>query len=422
MKSFPLKVAVAGIGGFAGAHHAAWCEIEKSGVARVVAACDPRVAELDEASAKYGFEHRGVRLFPDFDSMLAATGESLDLVDLVSPIRFHAAQHRACVQRGLPCHLEKPPSLDPEELERMIAVERDAPFATQVGFNHIGQPWRQKLKERLLAGDFGALKKVAYLGLWRRNEAYYRRNSWAGKLLLDDYILLDSCCGNAMAHHLHNILFFAGSEGLMSWASPVEVEAELYRANKIEGADTIFARGKLNNGVAISVAATHACTPDFEYQELLECEKAVIELPHQGGVQIRYRSGNCEVMEGDTVSSHHLVRFNLENYCRYLVGERPRPATLLSDSAPFVHLNALLYLAARRITQVSLPFVENYAARKDECDSWRIPGIETACRCFLEEGKLPSEQGLAWAREGGKTLAGGWLGLRACLRNIIGAA
>jgi predicted dehydrogenase len=414
----PFRVAVVGIGGFAGAHHAALRGLEQAGLVKVRAACDPLAGELQERRERYQFAERGVEVYPDLAPLLAAHGKDLDLIDVSSPIRCHAGHHRACVQRGIACYLEKPPTLDPEELEGMIRTEARARFATQVGFNHIGQAWRQRLKERVLSGEFGRLRRVAFKGLWRRSEAYYRRNNWAGRLQLGDFILLDSCCGNAMAHHVHNTLFHAGTDGVMSWASPAWVEAELYRANRIEGADTVFARGMLDNEVEFSLAATHACVPDFSHAEVLECEEARIEIGGQGEGAILRRDGGRERFETGTESSAVLVQSNLESYCGYLAGQYSRPATRLEDSRPFVHLNALLYIASGGIGTVAAPYARAFRASGEEQDTWRIEGIEDACERFFRSGPFPSEAGLAWARPGGRAAIGRIPELRGVLEGI----
>ncbi|AHF91051.1 oxidoreductase [Opitutaceae bacterium TAV5] len=168
-----LNTAIVGIGGFAGAHHAALLDMERAGRAKVVATCDPALDSPGVRCAKYEFKNRGVHMYRDFDDLLAAHGDHLDVIHLVSPIRFHAAHHRACVERGIACYLEKPPTLDPEELEAMIATDTGAGIKTQVGFNHIAQPWRLRLKERVLAGEFGRMRRVAFQGLWRRPLSYW---------------------------------------------------------------------------------------------------------------------------------------------------------------------------------------------------------------------------------------------------------
>jgi predicted dehydrogenase len=304
----------------------------------------------------------------------------------------HGEQHRACVKHGIACYLEKPPTLDPQELEAMITVETGARFATQVGFNYISQAWRQGLKRRVQAGEFGALRRVAFKGLWRRSQTYYARNRWAGKLVLGDAIVLDSCCGNAMAHYLHNLLFYAGTDGLMAWAAPKFVQAELYRANPIEGADTIFARGILEDDIEFSIAASHACEPTFTHAELIQCERAEIEIPQEGSFTIRHLDGRME--SGST--DHRGLRDNLQEYCAYLAGNGKGIATTLQNCRPFVHLNALLYIAAGHIETVYPAHASLRRVADDVRDTFCIPGIEALCEQFIRTGQFPSQSDLPW--------------------------
>ena len=406
MRQVALNVAVVGIGGFAEAHHVALRELEQAGRVRVLAVCDPLCGALEGLRLKLGFRERGVVVYSDFEAMMQAHGGVLDLVDIVSPIRFHADHHRACVERGIACYLEKPPTLNPDELERMIAVETRARRATQVGFNHIGQEWRQQLKARVVAGEFGRVRRVAFKGLWRRSQAYYERNTWAGRLMLGDFILLDSCCGNAMAHHLHNLLFHAGTAGVMSWAHPETVEAELYRANGIEGTDTVFARGILDNGVEFHLVSTHACEDSYRHVEVIDCEHARIEIPEAGAGVILRGSKVVESFDTGNGDAWALVKENLRGYCDYLIGRKPRPATLLRDTRPFVHLNAMLYLAAGNIGTVDTPHAARLRMGEETRDTLCIAGIGKVCDAFIVNGRLPSEAALPWSSSGGSAREG----------------
>lgn len=397
MKKPCLNTAVVGIGGFAYAHHAALIELENAGLVKVVATCDPKASHLVESQSLYRFEERNVMVYSDFSSMLAEHGDCLDLITIVSPMQFHAEQHRACVENRIACYLEKPPTLDPRELEEMIAVETRASFSTQVGFNFISQPWRQALKARLIGGEFGALRRVGFKGLWRRSQAYYTRNTWAGRLVIGNSIITDSCCGNAMAHFMHNLLFHAGTDDLMSWAGPRSVQAELYRANNIEGTDTVFAKGMLDNDVEFHVAVTHACEPSLAHVERIQCDRAEIEVREEGPFTIRYKDGRVET--GATPPGS--LEENLRNYCEYLAGKQPRPATQLKDCVAFVHLNALLYVAAGGIREVSAPHACVRRLADDVQDSFCIPGVEMACDTFLRTGRFPSQSSLPWGVPGG---------------------
>ncbi len=395
----PLSTAVAGIGGFGTTHHRALLELERQGRVRVVGTCDPALPRLEETIGALELTRRGVALYEGFEPMLDRHGAELQWLTVAAPIGCHAPMHRACVERGIACYLEKPPTLDPDELEEMIRRDATARYATQVGFNYIYQPFRHALKQRIMSGEFGRLLRVGYLGLWKRPLSYYARNAWAGRLMLEDgYILLDSCCGNAMAHHLHNILFFAGSEGLHSWALPARIEAELYRANAIEGADTVFARGVLENGVEICLSTTHACDPDYRNEEILTCEEAEIHI-NPWGESFILRNGKVVESFSSPCETPAMLADNFSLYADYLHGDQERPQTRLEDCRAFVRLNALLYLAAPRIQPIST--AERVRFGHDPTDTICVPGITAICERAIREGAFPSEQGVPWARAGG---------------------
>src|SRR5207237_9307357 len=122
--------------------------------------------------------------------------------------QLHAEMHAAATARGLPVYLEKPPTLDHVELEAMIRSDAQARKASLVGFNFIIEKARLSLKERLLAGEFGAVRGATLSALWPRPASYFARNNWGGRLLVDGHVVLDSCFGNAMAHFVHNLLFW----------------------------------------------------------------------------------------------------------------------------------------------------------------------------------------------------------------------
>ena len=417
MHTEPLSTAVAGIGGFGTTHHNALLKLEQEGRVRVVATCDPALSRLEQTVEALEFAQRGVALYESFEPMVERHGAELQWLTVAAPIRHHAPMHRSCVERGIACYLEKPPTLDPGELEEMIRRDATARFATQVGFNYIYQPLRHTLKQRIASGEFGRLLRVGYLGLWKRPLSYYARNGWAGRLMLENgYVLLDSCCGNAMAHHLHNILFFAGSEGLHSWARPAWLEVELYRANAIEGVDTIFARGVLENGVEIRLSTTHACDPDYRNEEILTCEEAEIRL-NPWGESVILREGKVVESWASSAVTPVILADNLALYADYLHGQQQRPQTMLKDCRSFVHFNALLYIAARRIHPVSA--AERIHFGQDPTDTICIPGITAICERAVREGAFPSEQGVAWARPGGCASLAELSSLRAVLGEML---
>jgi len=381
---------------------------------KVVATCDPRADQLTQEREAVALEGRGVAVYTDFDAMLAAHEGGLDLVTVAAPIGFHAPMHRACVERGLACYLEKPPTLDLDELCSMIAVEARAAHPTQVGFNYIYQPFRHALREEVRSGKYGAFKGVSLLAEWPRDLGYYGRNNWAGKLLLGDYILLDSVCGNAASHHVQNILFFA------DYAQPATVETELYRANAIEGADVICSRGTLQNGATFRIAATHASGEGKHVTiETIECEKASIHIhATEQRVVIAWADGRMEEREVPRAQ----LADNMNLFCQTLLGQVERPPVTLEDCRAFVTLNALFYVSAQKITPVAS---EYYTVKPNPTrPEWKIVGINGISGVLArmaETGAFPSEQGVPWGTAGGRATAGDLPKLRSTLEAMRAA-
>jgi predicted dehydrogenase len=401
MHSPPLRAAIIGLGGFAASHHRSFRDLENTGACRVVATCDLQPHNFDAQMTELAFAERGLRVYADYIEMLDRHRHELDLVVVPTPIPLHAPMHRACVERGLACYLEKPPTLDWRELDAMLAVETGAPRATNVGFIHIVEPSRRRLKQRLVDGEFGALQRVGFSGHWPRDTAYFQRAAWAGKLIMDDRLVLDSCVGNALSHFVHDLLYWCGTADLWQWQYPATMEAELYRAHTIQGFDTCFARGHCENEVEFRVGITHAAQSTEFNRELIECENAVIS--YQCGatlrINVRWRDGRQENYEEPAQAT---LTANIEDYFAYLRGNTTRPSSRLIDTAPFVCFNDLVYIAAGRINTVNQRYLLRGAPNAQGATTVAINDIVEALDDLAGRGMLPSEAGRPWAGPGGR--------------------
>lgn len=392
------RAAIFGMGGFARLHHGSLQTLENEGAARLVATCDLWPENFPELTAN--LEARGVRIYRDYGELLANHAHELDYATVATPIPLHAPMHRACAERGVAVYLEKPPTLDWRELEAMIESDKAAPFAAAVGFNFIGETARHALKTRLVAGEFGALKRAGFLGCWPRSDAYFARASWSGRLRVGEHLVLDSCVGNALAHYVHNLLFWCGTREVTSWGEVESVEAELYRAHAIESFDTVFARGACG-GIEIRVGATHAAAGAEWQREWLECEHArLIYKTRGGGWEIVWNDGRRESGPTDMDTTGDFLTRNLRQFIGTLSGENARPLTTLEDCRPFVHFNDLLFVAAKRITTLGVPFVNEQMNHRGETLR-AIENIEDALEAFGRDGQLPFERGLEWGESGG---------------------
>ena len=393
----PIRLAIVGMGGFAGSHHTAVARLEEDGHAKLVCTCDPHPAAFVKEQEKWRLAERGVGIFSDYRAMLEACHHGLDLVVVPTPIYLHAEMHAAATALGLPVYLEKPPTLDHLELEQMIAADARARKSSLVGFNFIIEQPRLALKQRLLAGEFGAVRGATLSALWPRPASYFTRNNWAGRLMMDGRVVLDSCLGNAMAHFVHNLLFWAGGSDLYSWAQLAAVRAELYRAHAIEGADTFFVEADTSAGVTMRFALSHACAGAGTHLEVVLCDKATIRYAVGRQVEIRWNDGRVERIAFEPFDP--LVENHLDYY-RYLRGETPRPATSLADSRSFVALNDLAHISSGRIAPIPPELVTALRDEKEQKDYFNVASMTAAHENFLVRGLWPGASG--WGRATGE--------------------
>ena len=144
----PIRIAIIGMGGFAGSHHHTVLRLEERGHARLICTCDPQPAAFANEQQAWHFGPRGVQVFSDYRQMLDVCHHALDLVVIPTPIQLHAEMHAAAAAHGLPVYLEKPPTLDHAELEAMITADERLPKSSLVGFNFIIEKPRLSLKQR----------------------------------------------------------------------------------------------------------------------------------------------------------------------------------------------------------------------------------------------------------------------------------
>ena len=81
----PVRLAIAGLGGFARAHHEACLRLEAEHQAVLVATCDPRAHAADQA---LHLGERRVAVFDDFGRMLDRCRGHLDLIALPTPMEM----------------------------------------------------------------------------------------------------------------------------------------------------------------------------------------------------------------------------------------------------------------------------------------------------------------------------------------------
>ncbi|HEX6682324.1 MAG TPA: Gfo/Idh/MocA family oxidoreductase [Candidatus Limnocylindrales bacterium] len=219
------RVALVGANGH-GRHHRRHIESLGSST-KLVGLCD--VQPVDDVPD-------GVGVYTDLAEMLKATEP--EVVIVCTPPRTHLPFALSALEFGADVLLEKPPVLDLSEHDTLAAAIERTGRVVQVGFQGLGSSQLPALRA-LPPGD------ISIIGAWQRDDVYWGRSPWAGRLPLDGALR------NPFAHYTMQALAIEGSE-------PVHLEVAWCRLRDIEVDDTSTLRLTLADGRRVLIAVTLA--------------------------------------------------------------------------------------------------------------------------------------------------------------------
>jgi predicted dehydrogenase len=198
------------------------------------------------------------KVYPEFDALMAALRHlRLDLCIVPSPIHLHTRHAVALLAAGVHVLVEKPLAATVGEVNVIQDAAEHAGRLAAVGFQYLHAAEVRALKQRLLAGEIGALQRISVYAAWPRSHAYYRRNEWAGRLRIEGGWVLDSPVANAMAHFFLLLLFLSGNTP-DGGAKVRKMSAELYRAQDIESFDTAVVSMVTEQDCVLNFYGTHS--------------------------------------------------------------------------------------------------------------------------------------------------------------------
>ena len=286
----PVRVLMVAIGGYGYHYLQALLDEVPAGRAALSGVVDPFARQ---SAAWPRVSSLGVPVLGEVEEYFAA-GHQADLTVVSSPIHFHVPQSLAALGGGSHVLCDKPVGATLPDVDRLIDARARSGRFVMVGYQWSFSAAIQSLKRDLIGGRYGRPLRLATFCAWPRHAAYYRRNTWAGRLRdgATGAWVLDSPANNAMAHHLHNALFLLGPDMEHS-ALPAAITAELARAYPIESADTAACRVVTDSGCEVLFLASHVTEHRFEPRFRLECEDGVIV----------YGETSCRV-EGTTSRGH----------------------------------------------------------------------------------------------------------------------
>ena len=288
-----VRVVLVGIGGYGEVYLSPLLDDPEGEGCEIVGAVDP---SPENCSRLADLEALGVPVHSTLEDFYGS--DSADLAVISSPIQLHTPQVCRALEAGSHVLVEKPAAGCLADIDTMIEARSRAGRFVSVGFQWTFSESILALKEDILAGRFGAPLSGRPLTLWPRTESYYGRNDWAGRRKdSEGRWILDSPANNAMAHHIHNLLFLLGPEIDRS-AEPRDVYTRVTRVNDIETFDSVAARIGTDSGVELLFLASHtiALEETLDPRFRLEFESASVEFKGgRGPITARFDGG--EVVE-----------------------------------------------------------------------------------------------------------------------------
>ncbi|MDH7512257.1 MAG: Gfo/Idh/MocA family oxidoreductase [Clostridiales bacterium] len=385
----PVSLVLVGIGGMGSVYLEALLDKWESGVFRLAGAVDPepeRCPHIDKLHLL------GVQIFEKLEDFYAR--ERAQLAIISSPIQFHPLQTRLALAHRSHVLCEKPVAATIQEARDMLEAKKEAGKHVAIGYQWSFSSAIQRLKKDIKQGIFGRPKRLKCLYLWPRDEAYYRRNDWAGKKRdSKGRWILDSPANNAMAHDLHNMFYILGKTGETS-ALPARVEAELYRAYDIENFDTGVLRCFTEEGTEILFYVSHACEADTGPVFRYEFEA--------GAVEARGRNADIKAL----LATGEAINYGNPD------SEPLRKMWEAMDCAKRETIPACGIEAAVSQTlclngaQESMPEITNFPfsliKRRGEPGqmSITVKGLEDVLGECYEKNLFPSELGVSWSKKG----------------------
>ncbi len=196
-----------------------------------------------------------------------------------------------------------------------------------------------------------------------------------------------------MAHFLHNLLYLAGPATDRS-AMPASVEGELYRAHPIESCDTAMCRVALAGNLELVCLASHATAEAIQPRFRLEFEDATITCGEDTRTVVARIRGGGEIDYGAPDDTPQFKKLHDAIHAVHL----PFPVVVCGPEAASAQTLAVngLHESARNIVPFPEPLV-----RRSGVDA-SVDGLgQILVRCY-QEGRLPSELGVAWASPGAR--------------------
>ncbi len=396
----PLRFVVVGLGGYGLVHIDAVKWLADQGLAKLVGVVALDIDRKQRPALVESLIEQNVTFYDSVEHFTSAGLATADVLTVPVGINMHVPMSIAAMQAGLHVYCEKPVAATVQEVNRLIATEKKTGRRIAIGFQHIYSNSISRLKSRICNGRLGKVHSFVLICGWPRSHQYYTRNEWTGKLRVRGDWILDSPANNAHAHYVLNTLYLCSTVPGKA-ANPREVQAELYRANKIEGPDTVQMKIVTDEGSKGFIILTHANgRPNDPYMQL-DCENGTAYWQtDNGNTFIRYKDGSTE--EFDNVIHEKWRYEGFRDFVSAILDERSplctpelsRSHTLtinaMHESCPEIHSIPDEYISETEDWEMFPPDTKGMFRR--------VRLLDEHMKIALNERSFFSELGIPWAK------------------------
>ena len=356
-----MKILLVGTGGFAAGYIKTL--LEKTDDTVVWAgAVDPFITEENRQL----LQENHIPLYTSMEEYYV--NQKADLTIICTPTYLHKEQCIYALSQGSNVLCEKPVAPTEAEGREMLAAEETYGKFIAIGFQWSFCQAILDLKKDILAGVLGKPLGLKTAIAWPRDLKYYGRSTgWAGSVMRNGHLVLDSIASNACAHYLQNLLFMLG--GAMDESAEVSsVQGKCLRANAIENFDTCTLKMETAAGVKLYFAASHAVeqqrNPIFEYR----FEKATVRYAaaKDATIQAEFTDGTVK----DYGVPAHASDFSKLWECVKAIRQGERPACTVKTALPHTMCIEKLY---RQIPVED--FAKESVVYNEEKNRMEVPGL-----------------------------------------------
>jgi predicted dehydrogenase len=235
-----VRIGLIGSGNISATHAKAVAEIAD---ATVVAVYGPTLERAQALASR-----SGAKAFDALDDFFDAA--PLDMVGIGTPSGLHGEHGAAAARRGIHVLVEKPLEISVARADALIDEARRAGVMLGVVFQDRMKPDVRRLKDRLDAGELGALRVVRADVPWWRPPEYYRGSRWRGTWALDG----GGALMNQGVHTVDLLLWLCGPVARVFSRTAT-------MCHDIEVEDTVVAVLEFASGALGTLAATTCAYP-----------------------------------------------------------------------------------------------------------------------------------------------------------------